>query len=294
MRDYARISPGFWVSPEGRKIRRLGQGSFLLALYLQSCPASNMIGLYYLPLPTLCHETGLSEKEALKALRSLSEAQFAAYDLTSETAWVFDMAKSQIAAELNPNDKQCKGVWRELSRYKHTKFFKGFYELYRTTFHLPPTDFLASSESSFQGPSRPLRSQDQAPVQAQEEAQAQEQKLNGQVKTLAVLPKSHMTWKAYSGEYRRRYGVEPVRNAKSNAQLCQLVDRLGAEEAPRVAAFYVSHNKQIYTSNRHPVSLLLRDAESIRTDFLTGHPGSSEKTAPKSVAEWCVRQNGVI
>jgi hypothetical protein len=64
--------------------------------------------------------------------------------------------------------------------------------------------------------------------------------------------------------------VEPVRNSKTNAHLCQLVDRLGAEEAPQVAAFFLTHNKPLYVAARHPTNLLVQDAEGLRTQWATG------------------------
>lgn len=86
----------------------------------------------------------------------------------------------------------------------------------------------------------------------------------------AAAPKSNAVWDSYSAAYQVRYGIEPVRNAKANAQLCQLIDRLGAEEAPHVSAFYVTHNKPFYVTHRHPVNLLLQDAEGLRTQWATG------------------------
>lgn len=85
-----------------------------------------------------------------------------------------------------------------------------------------------------------------------------------------IEPPTGKTWASYSGAYRRRYGVEPVRNAKVNGQLAQLINRLGADEAPVVAAFYVSHNKTWYVSKKHPVDSLLADAEGLRTEWATG------------------------
>lgn len=107
--------------------------------------------------------------------------------------------------------------------------------------------------------------------ESEEEREEKKEKSCGQVRTLpAATPKSSAVWEAYAGAYAGRYGVDPVRNAKTNAQLCQLVDRLGAEEAPLVAAFYVSHNKPLYVSSRHPVNLLVQDAEGLRTQWATG------------------------
>lgn len=76
-------------------------------------------------------------------------------------------------------------------------------------------------------------------------------------------------WQAYAAAYELRYGVEPVRNAKVNGQLAQLVQRLGAVEAPPVAAHYVRHNKTFYVAKKHPVDLLLADAEGLRTEWAT-------------------------
>ncbi len=77
-------------------------------------------------------------------------------------------------------------------------------------------------------------------------------------------------WLAYSTAYRLRYGVEPVRNAKVNGQLASLISRIGAEEAPRVAGFYVESNVAFYVAQGHGVGLLLRDAEKLRTEWFTG------------------------
>lgn len=78
------------------------------------------------------------------------------------------------------------------------------------------------------------------------------------------------TWDAYQSAYRARYHVEPVRNQQVNSHLKQLVARLGSEDAPRVAAFYLTHNKPFYVSARHSTNLLLRDAEGLRTEWATG------------------------
>ncbi|RXE54195.1 MULTISPECIES: hypothetical protein [Pseudomonas fluorescens group] len=78
------------------------------------------------------------------------------------------------------------------------------------------------------------------------------------------------TWDSYTIAYLERYGVEPVRNAKVNGQVAQLVQRLGAEEAPGVAAFYVSINDSFFIRASHEFGLLVARAEGIRTQWLTG------------------------
>ena len=74
-------------------------------------------------------------------------------------------------------------------------------------------------------------------------------------------------WGTYAAAYELRYGVAPVRNARVNAQLGQLVSRLGAEESKHVAAWYVGHNGALYVRTKHPVGLLLRDAEGLHTEW---------------------------
>lgn len=90
-----------------------------------------------------------------------------------------------------------------------------------------------------------------------------------------VEPKTSATWDAYSGEYEARYGILPVRNAKVNSLLAKVVDRLGADDSPHVAAFYVRHNASWYVSRGHSVDSLLNDAEKLRTEWATGRKVTS-------------------
>ncbi|QOJ34059.1 MAG: hypothetical protein HRU82_03440 [Nitrospira sp.] len=78
------------------------------------------------------------------------------------------------------------------------------------------------------------------------------------------------TWEAYSAAYRNRYGINPHRDKQVNGILAKLVERLGPEIAPHVAAFYVEHNKSFYVSNRHPVEALLKDCTGLKTQWQTG------------------------
>lgn len=81
---------------------------------------------------------------------------------------------------------------------------------------------------------------------------------------------SAATWAAYAEAHEARYGVPPVRNARVNAQVAQVVSRLGAEEAPEVARFFVEHNAGWYVTKGHPIGALLADAEKLRTEWATG------------------------
>jgi hypothetical protein len=84
------------------------------------------------------------------------------------------------------------------------------------------------------------------------------------------VAKSGAVWEAYRQAYLNRYGVEPKRHSKTNVDLCRVVDKLGWEESPEVAAYYLKHNDQFYVRNLHPTSLLDRDADKLRTEWVTG------------------------
>jgi hypothetical protein len=82
--------------------------------------------------------------------------------------------------------------------------------------------------------------------------------------------KTFKAWANYAMAYRRRYGVFPIWNQKTAGQMGQLVDRVGKDLAPRVAAYYLGMNNQFYVTKSHPVGLLLSECESIATQMQTG------------------------
>ena len=77
------------------------------------------------------------------------------------------------------------------------------------------------------------------------------------------------TWVAYSGAYLDRYGVEPVRNAKVNAAIKGFTRRIGADESPDVARYYVWHADAYYARKCHDAGAMLADAEKLRTEWAT-------------------------
>jgi len=78
------------------------------------------------------------------------------------------------------------------------------------------------------------------------------------------------TWQSYCAAYVDRYGVEPVRNARVNRNVADLVQRLGATEAPAVAGWYLTHNGSDYVRAQHSVGMLLAHCEGLRTQWATG------------------------
>lgn len=85
-----------------------------------------------------------------------------------------------------------------------------------------------------------------------------------------------LAFAAYAEAYRQRYGTDPVRNHKVNIAFADLAKRLPAEEAPEVAAYYVTHNGALYVQSGHAPGLLLRDCEKLRTEWATGRQVNAE------------------
>lgn len=87
---------------------------------------------------------------------------------------------------------------------------------------------------------------------------------------------------AYAAAYRNRYGTDPVRNAKVNAQVRDLLKRLGAEEAPAVAAYFVSIADTYLLRNCHDLGSLLAKAEAYRTQWAIQPPPAPPKVSKPS------------
>lgn len=172
VRDYAKISPRFWIGDTGRKLRSAGPSAQVLALYLLTSPHANMLGLYYLPIAYIEHELGLTRAAAREALDQAIEALFCAYDDAAEVVWVFEMARFQVGEQLEPSDKRCKGVQKEYLALPANDFLGVFFDMYSKRFHLSAKrEERKPGASPIEAPSKPLRSQEQEQEQEQEHEQ---------------------------------------------------------------------------------------------------------------------------
>lgn len=146
--QYARVAPEFWTGDTGRQLRKIGRDAQVVALYLITGPTANPIGLYYLPIPTLCHETGLTEQEARKSLASLSDAAFAYYDDPSESVFVVEMARYQITDDMKLHDKRHKWIVGEAEKIRKSPHYSRWHERYKDAFSL-------HEASPLQAPTKP-------------------------------------------------------------------------------------------------------------------------------------------
>lgn len=274
MRDYGKVSPGFWTGKTGKALKAKGPEAVIVGLYLMTCQHANMLGMYYLSKTYIAVDTPLGFEGACKGLQGACEAGFCKYDEGSEVVWVIEMAGYQVAEQLDVKDNRCKGIQREYDALPENPFLAAFYERYGAAFHMTGMrGETPKKERASKAPRKPLRSQEQEQEQEQEQQQDQEQKQEqkgsaGPRASRSTAP-SAAVWEAYSEAYEARYGQTPIRNATVNAVLAQLVSRLGAE-APDVARFYVGHNKAYYVSCSHAVQALLKDAEGLRTQWASG------------------------
>lgn len=78
------------------------------------------------------------------------------------------------------------------------------------------------------------------------------------------------TFEAYAEAYRATYdGIDPIRDKSANSMFKKLGEKLG-EQAPMIAAFYLTHKDATYIKSHHCVELLVRDAQKLRTEMLRG------------------------
>lgn len=84
------------------------------------------------------------------------------------------------------------------------------------------------------------------------------------------------TWKSYKQAYASRYGVDPIRDAPTNAKIKAIVAGLG-DEAPAVAEFFVSHNGSRYVAGMHQIGMLSMDYAKLRTEWATNSRMTSTK-----------------
>lgn len=121
-------------------------------------PHANMIGLYYISMPTLAHEVGDAiiggPAGALRAMQELERLGFCCYDTQREIVWVYEMARFQVGERLKAGDTKVKGVMNKLRAYRDCRFAQAFHAFYKERFNLPDVDWLEAP-----APEKPAKSE---------------------------------------------------------------------------------------------------------------------------------------
>ena len=89
---YRLIDTRLWSD---RKVRKLSPKTKLLFVYFITNPHAHFSGIYYLPLPVIRHETGLSRSTIETGMDTLSKGYLVHFDRLSEIVWVVNMLKYQ-------------------------------------------------------------------------------------------------------------------------------------------------------------------------------------------------------
>ena len=76
-------------------------------------------------------------------------------------------------------------------------------------------------------------------------------------------------WDAYAAAYMKRYGHEPVRNAKVNRACVDIAKRLGAD-AVAVTTYFLSVDGSECLRMNHPIGMLLQRCESYHSMWKSG------------------------
>lgn len=153
---FRKVASTIWTGETGRDLRRRGIEGLPVALYLMTSPMSNMIGIYTQPVLYMAHETGLGIEGALKGLQDCIEVGFCSYDEKTETVWVHEMARWQIADSLKREDKRCAGIQKAYDRLPPNPFLGPWFDRYAQAFHLKNRrDFQSRLEAPSQAPPKP-------------------------------------------------------------------------------------------------------------------------------------------
>jgi hypothetical protein len=190
MRNYGKISPQFWMGKTGKSLRREGVQAQMVALYLISSPHANLLGLYYLPLSYIAHDTGLSLEDAERGLQGCVVSGLCLYDDVSDMVWVLEMARFQVAESLSQRDKRIASVQHEYASLPANPFLPAFYERYGAAFLMAYARTADGERIPFGTNSEGLRSQEQEQEQEQKQEQVQEQENEQEPMRDAIAPHS--------------------------------------------------------------------------------------------------------
>jgi len=155
MRDHGSIAPAFWTGSTGRKMRK-HKDARILAAYFITCPMASALGIYYLPIPSILHETGLTEEEFRAAAKWLADEGVAFYDEEREWVWAPKMARHQIGEQLKDGDKRRPWIQREIERFRGHEFYSKFLAIYGAAYRLEaPSKTLPGPQSVAQTTASP-------------------------------------------------------------------------------------------------------------------------------------------
>jgi hypothetical protein len=261
MRDYGRVYSSFWQSPE---MRALPEDARTLALYLLTTPHGNLIGCFRLPDAYAAEDLQWTNERVGEGFRKLVDMAFVSRD--EATKWLCITKFLKWNAFENPN----------VAKAAHKAFDQVPSLALKPALALALLDSGTHMSAEFtkacETLSEPLRKPEPEPepIRNRSRTRAKPKPVSTDAADAATVAPTAAVWTAYAAAYAAKYGEPPVRNAKVNGQLTNFIARIVSDEAPEVARFFLTHKNALYVSAMHPVDLLLRDAEKLRTEWATG------------------------
>ncbi len=145
MSDFGIVHKSYWQRGSGKRLRSK-RDALLVGLYLLTCPSSSELGIYYLPLPTLCHDLTMTVDEARAALQECSTQGLAFYDEDAALAWLPNAAELRFGKTLKPGDKRRVWFSKEISSLGSHPFVAQFIARYGVAYALDVNNQEAPSQ----------------------------------------------------------------------------------------------------------------------------------------------------
>lgn len=137
MREFNKVSAKYWMTGLSKKIRQLGTDAAYLSIYLQTNHHTHSLGMFYLPLQYIAHDTGITLNKVEELLKALCAIDFCCYDFESEYIWLKNYALEQSGGALKENDNRVAQLQRYFEELPQLEFLDAFYETHKQDFHTP-------------------------------------------------------------------------------------------------------------------------------------------------------------
>ena len=141
---YRTICVEFWTD---RKVRSLSLEAKAIFLYLITNPHTHVAGIYYLPFPTIEHETTTKGTKLVGIMKQLCESGLVQWDEEREIIWVVNMLRFQ-----GQGQKVSQGVAYQLKSLHDSPLIEAFLKCYPQIPYEYPMDTVAIGVRPFTSP----------------------------------------------------------------------------------------------------------------------------------------------
>lgn len=125
----------FWTGQTGRALRGKPEAQ-ILAAYLITAPGHHPSGLFFLPIVTAAHHTGIGVAQLCAAMSVLEELGFIEVDDQSEAVWVVNMADEQMPAG-PATETEARDLLRHLRDFAGGPLYRRWMDRYGERFRNP-------------------------------------------------------------------------------------------------------------------------------------------------------------